>query len=81
MIMFKRFKKNEIMLCPKCKQPTLKQATNISGWLDTSLYKCTYPGCGYVGRLYITINPKDFETKSPPDTEEEEDSADDQDNA
>jgi len=60
------------MLCPKCKQPTLKQATNISGWLDSSLYKCTDPDCGYVGRLYITIDPKQFEKMANADDEDDE---------
>jgi hypothetical protein len=48
------------MLCPRCKKPTLVQSSNISGWLDSSSYRCTDVNCGYVGRLYITVNPDEI---------------------
>nr|MDO8085814.1 hypothetical protein [Candidatus Sigynarchaeum springense]MDO8118805.1 hypothetical protein [Candidatus Sigynarchaeota archaeon] len=53
-------KKREIQLCPKCKQPTLHQATNVSGWLDSSSYRCTDPKCGYMGRFFIMVNPDEL---------------------
>lgn len=51
----------EIKICPKCKKPTLKQATNVSGWLDRSVYICKDPSCGYSGRFYIIIDPDELE--------------------
>jgi len=45
----------KIRLCPKCKKPTLKNATNVSGWLAPDLYKCKDDKCGYVGRIYIEL--------------------------
>ncbi len=58
--MFRKSKKSEIILCPQCKRPTLKQATNVSGWLDSALYRCSDPDCGYVGRFFITVDPKEL---------------------
>ncbi|MHA1820687.1 MAG: hypothetical protein ACTSU2_04935 [Promethearchaeota archaeon] len=51
----------EILICPKCLKPTLKEAFNISGWMSNSTYRCTNPECGYVGNLYLTINPEEYE--------------------
>ncbi len=53
-------KKKEIQLCPKCKKPTLMQASNVSGWLDSSSYRCTDEKCGYVGRFFIMVNPDEL---------------------
>ncbi|MHA1792313.1 MAG: hypothetical protein ACTSVI_06680 [Promethearchaeota archaeon] len=59
----KKKKKREIMVCPKCKKPTLKQATSVSGWLDAALYICSDPNCGYSGRFYITLDPDEMNKK------------------
>lgn len=48
----------EMRLCPKCKRPTLVQATSVSGWLDASMFTCKDASCGYTGRFFITIDPK-----------------------
>ncbi|MHA1716075.1 MAG: hypothetical protein ACTSVI_04705 [Promethearchaeota archaeon] len=53
---FGKRKKKRIVLCPSCKKPTLKPATNVSGWLDATLYRCTNPSCNYVGRFYIEVD-------------------------
>jgi len=54
-----------IRICPKCKEPKLKNATNVSGWLTPNLYECT--ACNYVGSFYLEIDPEDFK----PETSEE----------
>jgi len=48
-----------IRICPKCKQPKLKSAVNVSGWLAPNMMECT--NCGYLGYFYIEIDPEDFE--------------------
>ncbi len=47
-----------IRICPKCKNATLKNAVNISGWLTPNMFECT--SCNYLGSLSIEIDPKDF---------------------
>ena len=47
-----------IRICPKCKKPKLKSATNVAGWLAAELYQCTE--CGYIGRFYLEIDSEDF---------------------
>ena len=47
-----------IRICPKCKEPKLKNAVNISGWLAPSMYECT--GCGYMGRFFIEVDSEDY---------------------
>ena len=49
-----------IGICPKCKKPTLRNATNVSGWLAPDLYECSNEKCRYVGRFYIEIDSEDF---------------------
>ena len=51
----------KIRLCPKCRKPTLRSATNVSGWLAPDLYECSDQDCGYVGRVHIEVDPNDFE--------------------
>jgi ssDNA-binding Zn-finger/Zn-ribbon topoisomerase 1 len=58
--MARKKKVTDIQLCPKCKKPTLIQASNVSGWLDSSSYRCTDAKCGYVGRFFITVNPDEL---------------------
>ncbi|NMC04239.1 MAG: hypothetical protein GYA24_03460 [Candidatus Lokiarchaeota archaeon] len=58
--MSKKKKVIDIQLCPRCKKPTLVQASNVSGWLDSSSYRCTDAKCGYVGRFFITVNPDEL---------------------
>lgn len=48
----------KIIICPKCKKPKLKRATNVSGWLAPDMYECT--GCDYIGYLYIEVDSEDF---------------------
>ncbi|MHA1273644.1 MAG: hypothetical protein ACTSVV_07470 [Promethearchaeota archaeon] len=48
----------KIKLCPKCREPSLKSALNVSGWLAPDLFECTK--CGYVGQLYIEIDTEEF---------------------
>lgn len=48
-----------IRICPKCKEPKLKNAINVSGWLAPDMYSCT--ACGYMGRFYIEVDSEDFE--------------------
>jgi len=48
-----------IRICPKCKEPKLRNAVNVSGWLAPNMYECT--NCGYLGHFYIEIDPEDFE--------------------
>ncbi len=47
-----------IRICPKCKQPKLKSAVNVSGWLAPNMFECT--NCGYLGHFYIEIDSEDF---------------------
>lgn len=51
-------KMKKLKLCPKCKKPKLKQATNVSGWLAADMYECTE--CDYVGRIYIEVEPEEY---------------------
>ncbi|MBN2150044.1 MAG: hypothetical protein JW839_01235 [Candidatus Lokiarchaeota archaeon] len=77
--MLKKKKVTSIQLCPKCKKPTLVHASNVSGWLDSSSYRCTDADCGYVGRFFIVVNPDelvkhdaaDEEAKAPKDGTED----------
>jgi len=48
-----------IRICPKCKEPKLKSAMNVSGWLAPNMFECT--NCGYMGYFYIEIDPEDFQ--------------------
>jgi len=48
-----------IRICPKCKEPQLRNAVNVSGWLAPNMYECT--NCGYLGHFHIEIDPEDFE--------------------
>jgi hypothetical protein len=50
----------KIRLCPKCRKPTLRSATNVSGWLAPDLYECSDDDCHYIGRVFIEVDPKDF---------------------
>ncbi|MFX1405736.1 MAG: hypothetical protein ACFFC9_12700 [Promethearchaeota archaeon] len=47
----------KIRICPKCKEPKLKQAFNISGWLAPDMYECT--ACGYIGHIFIELDSDD----------------------
>ncbi len=47
-----------IRICPKCKEPKLKSALNVSGWLAPNMFECT--NCGYLGYFYIEIDSEDF---------------------
>lgn len=60
-----------IRICPKCKEPKLRNAVNVSGWLAPNMYECA--NCGYLGHFYIEIDPKDFELdqKSPENSNNE----------
>ncbi|MFO8020524.1 MAG: hypothetical protein R6U96_18015 [Promethearchaeia archaeon] len=47
-----------LRLCPKCKRPTLRPATNVSGWLAPEMYRCT--NCNYVGHFYVEVESEDY---------------------
>ena len=49
-----------IRLCPKSRQPTLRSATNVSGWLAPAMYECSNDKCKYIGYFFIEVDPKDF---------------------
>jgi len=48
----------KIRICPKCKEATLRNAVNISGWLAPDMYECTT--CGYNGRFYVEVDSSDY---------------------
>lgn len=48
-----------IRICPKCKEPKLKSAVNVSGWLAPNMFECT--NCGYLGYFHIEIDSEDFQ--------------------
>ncbi|MHA2182104.1 MAG: hypothetical protein ACXAAH_11855 [Promethearchaeota archaeon] len=48
-----------IRICPKCKEPKLRNAVNVSGWLAPNMYECSK--CGYLGHFFLEIDPEDFE--------------------
>lgn len=48
----------KIKICPRCKKPKLRSATNVSGWLAPNMYKCLE--CGYVGYVYFEVDSEDF---------------------
>ena len=48
-----------IRICPKCKEPKLRNAVNVSGWLAPNMFECS--NCGYLGHFFIEIDPDDFE--------------------
>ena len=48
----------KLRICPKCKQPKLKNALNVSGWLTPNYFECK--NCGYLGSLYLEIDPNDY---------------------
>lgn len=48
-----------IRICPKCKEPKLKSALNVSGWLTPNMFECT--NCGYLGYFHIEIDSEDFQ--------------------
>ncbi|TFF95818.1 MAG: hypothetical protein EU544_01945 [Promethearchaeota archaeon] len=48
-----------LKICPKCKEPTLKSAMNVSGWLAPNMFECK--NCGYVGQLYLEVDSEDYE--------------------
>ncbi len=49
----------KIRICPKCKESTLRNAINVSGWLAPDMYECTT--CGYTGRFYVEVDSDDYE--------------------
>ena len=48
----------KIRICPKCKEPKLRPATSVSGWLAPDMFECS--NCKYIGRFYIEIDPNDY---------------------
>ncbi len=59
-----------IRICPKCKKPTLKTATNVSGGIAPNIYECKDIKCGYIGSFYIEVDSEDYQL------DQEEDSID-----
>ncbi len=62
----------KIRLCPKCKKPTLRNATNVSGWLAPDLFECRDDDCRYVGRVYIEVDPRDFKLEEESESHNKE---------
>ncbi|MHA1105119.1 MAG: hypothetical protein ACTSPN_05285 [Promethearchaeota archaeon] len=52
----------EVRICPKCKQPKLKLALNVSGWLSPDYFECK--NCGYLGSLYLEIDPNELTSEN-----------------
>ncbi|MHA1390872.1 MAG: hypothetical protein ACTSQT_01340 [Promethearchaeota archaeon] len=50
-----------IRICPKCKNATLKNAVNISGWLTPNMFECT--SCDYIGSLFIEMIRNEYSEK------------------
>ena len=48
MPLFRRKPKNTVKLCPTCMKPSLKQASNISGFMTPDNYECLNKECKYV---------------------------------
>ena len=48
----------KLRICPKCKQPKLRTALNVSGWLSPNYFECK--NYGYLGSLYLEIDPNDY---------------------
>jgi len=59
----------KIRICPKCRKPKLREATNIGGWLAPDMFECLE--CGYVGSFYIEIDPNDYQVDNSSDELEE----------
>lgn len=47
----------KIRICPRCKEPKLKNAVNVSGWLAPDMFECS---CGYIGRFYVEVDTEDY---------------------
>lgn len=62
----------KIRVCPFCKQPTLRVADSISGWMTAEIFKCDR--CGYRGPVFIEVDPKELERirQTPQVAEEDE---------
>ncbi len=52
----------KVKICPKCKQPTLITAFNVSGWLSPDYFECK--NCDYMGSLYLEIDSDDLTTEN-----------------
>ena len=61
-----------IRLCPKCRKPTLRNATNVSGWLAPAMYECSDEDCGYIGYVYLEVDPDDLELEGMDEFDAEE---------
>ena len=60
----------KIRVCPFCKQPTLRTADSISGWMTAEIFKCDK--CGYRGPVFIEVDPKELERiREAPEVAEE----------
>ena len=52
----------KLRICPKCKQPKLRTALNVSGWLSPDYFECK--NCGYLGSLYLEINSDEITSEN-----------------
>lgn len=56
-------------VCPTCLSPQLSKTSSITGgWLTPASYYC--PRCGYSGRLFLEIDIRLLETKTPEEIRE-----------
>ena len=53
---FRRKPKNAIKLCPKCMKASLKQGSNISGFLTPDFYECQNKDCEYSGPFFVEVD-------------------------
>lgn len=57
----------KVRICPKCKEPKLKPAMNVSGWLAPDLYECR--NCDYVGSVYLEVDPEELKKSDLTDSD------------
>jgi len=59
----------KIRICPKCKEPKLKNMMNVSGWLAPPMFECLK--CGYVGSVFLEIDPENIASEDNQDEEKD----------
>ncbi len=48
-----------IRLCPRCKKPMSRPASNVSGWFAPDEFTCN--NCGYMGHFFIEVDPSEVD--------------------
>ncbi len=52
-------KEQFIRLCPRCKKPMTRPASNVSGWFGPKEFACDH--CGYTGHFFIEVDPNEVD--------------------